>query len=125
MKQVLTAVAVIVALTSLAWAQPPSAPGWGEPGVMAAVARYGGQMLVDPIYLGVVVVSLLIASRFVHWPLLPLGGVAGALGVFVSTAITAKYAGYAFGSMPFWVAAVFLGVAFGLAALIVTRFFKG
>lgn len=125
MRKALTALAVIVALTSLAWAQTPTPPSWGEPGTFSAMTGHAGKMLIDPIFLGVLVVTLLIASRFVHWPLLPIGGAAGAAGVIISSAVTAGYSSYALGSVPFWAAAVLLGIAFGMAAVIVSGFSKG
>lgn len=123
MKRLLTAVAVIVALTSLAWAQTTISPTFGEPGTLTAMIRYGSKMLADPVFLGVVVVSLLIVSRFFYWPLVPLGGGAGVIGAIASHAVLDNYSSYDLSTKPFWGTAVVLGIALGLATVLAMQLF--
>lgn len=79
MRLFLTVAAVMAALSSLALAQAVPSPSFGQPGSMAAMTRYGGKMLVDPIFLAVLIVILLIASRFLYWLMIPAGGVIAAI----------------------------------------------
>ncbi len=123
MRLILTVAAVMVALSSLALAQDVPSPTFGQPGSMAAMSRYGGKMLVDPIFLATLIVILLIGSRFLYWLLIPAGGAFGAIAAFASHTFGGSYSAYAVGTGPFWAAAVFLGLGIGLLMLVVLRIF--
>ena len=121
MKRAVIPVALVMALTSPAWGQAPISPRMAEPGAFAALWRHAGNMVDDPIFLVVALVLLLIASRFLYWALIPLGGAAGALAITVSAALSGSYSASALGTTPFWGAAVSLGMGMGMATLIVFR----
>ncbi len=123
MRLFLTLAAVMVVLSSLAFAQDIPRPGFGQPGSMGAMTRYGGKMLVDPIFWAVLIAILLIASRFIYWLLIPAGGAFGAIAAFASQTFGGSYSAYAVSTGPFWAAAVFLGLGIGLIMLVVLRMF--
>ena len=119
MKRALIPVALVLALTSPAWGQV--SPRVAEPGAFAALWRHAGNMLADPIFLALAIVVLLIASRFLNWALVPLGGAAGALAIAISAALSGSYSTYDQGTTPFWGAAISLGIGLGMAVVIVLR----
>ena len=123
MRLFLTLAAVLVALSSLALAQDIPRVGFGQPGSMAAMTRYGGKMLADPIFWAVLIAILLIGSRFLYWLLIPAGGAFGAIAAFASHSFGGDYGAYAVRTGPFWAAAVFLGIGIGLLMLVVLRMF--
>ncbi len=123
MRLFLTVAAVMAALSSLALAQVVPTPSFGQPGSMAAMTRYGGKMLVDPIFLAVLIVILLFASRFLYWLMIPAGGVIAAIAAFASHTFGGGYSAYAVSTGPFWAAAVFLGLGIGLVMILVLRMF--
>ena len=123
MRLFLTIAAVMAALSSLALAQTVPSPGFGQPGSMAAIMRYGGKMLVDPIFLAVLIVILLFASRFLYWLMIPAGGAFATIAAFASHAFGGGYSTYAVRTGPFWAAAVFLGLGIGLVMILVLRMF--
>jgi hypothetical protein len=123
MRLFLTVAVVMAACSSLALAQGVPSPGFGEPGTMSAMMRFGGMMLVEPVFLVFLIVVLLIASRFFYWMLIPAGGAIAAVAAAMSHTFSGVYGGHAINTGPFWAAAVFLGMGIGLVTILVLRMF--
>lgn len=123
MRLFLTVAMAIAACSSLALAQGVPSPGFGEPGSMGAMMRFGGRMLVEPVFLVFLIVVLLIASRFFYWTLILAGGVIAAMAAALSANFSGAYGGHAMSTGPFWAAAAGLGMGFGLITIIVLRMF--
>jgi len=123
MRLFFTVAVVMASLSSLALAQTVPSVGFGQPGTMNAMMHFGGQMLKDPVFLAVLIVILLITSRFVYWLLIPIGGAIAAIAAVLSANFSGSYSAYALTSGPFWAAAVFLGLGIGLVMIVVLRMF--
>ena len=123
MRLLLTVAAAMAACSSLALAQGVPSPGFGEPGTIDAMMRFGGRMIVEPVFLVTLIVVLLISSRFVFWMLIPAGGAIAAIAAALSHSFSGAYGGHAMVSGPFWSAAVGLGLGFGLITIVVLRMF--
>ncbi len=117
MKRWLFAAPMIVAFTSTAWAEVR----WGQEGSMGDAMFHAGELFVDPIYLVSVIVSLLIASRFVHWSLIPIGGVAGAAVVTITSYFLNQPNPRYLDSATFWAAAIGNGIILAFVLLLILR----
>jgi hypothetical protein len=120
MKKILIAVVWLLLMTTAAYAGARIGSSWGDRGTMSLFTRNAGKMLVDPVFLGGLAICLAVASRFVVWGMLVVGGLAGPVALFISLN-TLGGTGYHRHGVTMWVAAVFLGAGIGLAAVLALR----
>jgi hypothetical protein len=112
---------------ALAWllmtASAASAQGsrsWGNAGMMRWFTYNAAEMMIDPVYLGGVIICLAIASRFLVWGLMVVGALAGPVALFISIN-TLGDAGYQMRGSTVWTAAIFVGMGFGFGAIFLLR----
>ena len=119
MKRIPVALAWLLTMTSAASAGGVRST-WGNAGMMRWFTYNAGEMMIDPVYLGGVVICLAIASRFLVWGLMVVGALAGPVALFISIN-TLGDAGYHMRGSTVWSASIFLGMGFGFAAIFLMR----
>ena len=94
---------------------------WGSQNAMGWLTHNWGEMVVDPVFMGITILTLLVAIRFLYWSLLIVGCLVGPLALFISTNIGFGSQGYYLQGSTAWAGALFLGGALGLAGVFTLR----
>lgn len=113
-------VALVWLLTMTSAASAGGTRSWGNASMMRWFSFNAGEMMVDPVYLGGVIICLAIASRFLVWGLMVVGALAGPVALFISIN-TLGDAGYHMRGSTVWTASIFVGMGFGFGAIFLLR----
>lgn len=124
MNKIVPAGLALAFMSAAAHAQSQLRAKFGEEGMFEATWSNMTLLAIDPVFLGIVIAVLVIASRFFYWAMIPIGAVAGVIGIFVSDASYGVYR-YDPSSAPGWGGAMLDGLAAGVIAVVIMRMIGG